>query len=126
MSIFTELIIWASPFLFAGFCWLAHEVYSSFKGDVSDLKKQSHTILKRQERHEVKIDTLDQKTSTICKSIDAVKFTVHELDKRTGDTVDLTRSMRELEKKLEVHEANYGKIMIVLKRVVTIINSKAG
>lgn len=94
------------------------------KGDLTDLKKSSYVTNSRLEKHETKIDNIDHKVTGLCKTITDVQKTTHEIDKRTGNTVEMTHAMQDLQNKLSEHEANYGKIMIILKKVVHIVTSR--
>lgn len=117
MSVITELIIWSSPIVLGLCIWLFKELYDSFKGDLGDLKKSNAAIRTEQATFKVTLTNIDAKVEKLDKKVDTLSGITNALDKRSGDTVTLTTSIKTLERKLDEHESNYGKVIILLKKV---------
>jgi peptidoglycan hydrolase CwlO-like protein len=117
MSTITEIIIWTSPVVLAIACFFAKEVYDSFKGDIGDLKKSNSHFRTEQARFQVTLTNIDTKVEKLDKKVEVLTTTTSNLDRRTGDTKDLTLSIKTLETKLNEHESNYGKVILLLKKI---------
>lgn len=117
MSSVTEIIIWASPCI-AGLCiWLIHEAYQSIQSDIKELKDRQ--IKTREDMADIKADIkmTSNKITDVNKSVDIAINSVKNLDSKTGDTKELSLFLRTMENRLTSHEANYGKVILILQKL---------
>lgn len=121
---FSDFIVWASPAAFGLALYLAHEAFSTVKAELKDLReRQSKT---REDLSEIRADvrSVADSVNSVKSISDASATTISRLDIRSGDTREMTMFMRTIENKLSIHEANYGKVILILKKVVTILRPK--
>ena len=117
MSTVSEIIVIASPFVFAFTVWLLHEVYNSFKGDIGDLKKSNGLIRTDVAKQTVQIANLDQKVTAVCASVETLKKMTHELDKEQVGKAELELTMqavKQIESRMNDSDKKYGTILMIL------------
>lgn len=113
----TDLIVWASPFAFGFIVWLTHELYKGLKEDVAQVKTSNSNIRTDIAKHSVKIDTLDQKVTTICQSVETLKKMTHEIDKQQFGKDELqmtTQAVKQIESRMNEADKKYGTILMIL------------
>jgi len=113
-----DVIIWSSPAVFGFALYLAHDAYKSIKEDVKELKDRQ--VQTRNEAYKIGIDVkaLGDSVAKAQRGIDANSETTKKL---VFETQELTHFMSAVEKRLEVSEENYGKVIMVLKKVISIL-----
>lgn len=118
MSVISEVIIWVAPLVGGLVIWLLHEAYGSFKEDIKDLKDRQ--LKTREEIAELKSDVrmTSNKVSDVDKSVDIVTASIKHLDGKSGDTRELSLYFRTMENKLNEYNANYGKVILILQKLV--------
>ncbi len=118
MSVISEVIIWVAPLVGGLAIWLLHEAYVSIKDDIKDVKDR---LLKaRDELADVKSDVrmASSKIGDVDKSVEIVTNSLKNLDGKTGDTRELSLYLRTMENKLNEYNANYGKVIIILQKML--------
>lgn len=120
----SEVIIWFSPLVGALALYLAHEAFSSIKEDIKDLRERQ--VRTREDIAEVKatVSSVGDAVRSVSQTVDASSESVRRLDDRSGNTKEMTIFVREIKNKLKEHDENYGKVLLVLKKVVTILRPK--
>lgn len=120
----SEIIIWLSPLVGGLALYLAHDAYSEIKSELKDLReRQTRT---REDLSDIRADvkTVNDSVNVISRNVDAAVVTVKEIDQRAGDTREVQMFMRTIENKMSTHDANYGKVILILKKVVAILRPK--
>jgi arginine decarboxylase-like protein len=117
---FAEVIIYCSPIVFGVATWLFIDAYQEIKGDVKDLKTSNSNVRTDIAKQGVKIDMLDAKVTTVCKSVEDVRKLTHEIDKRNGNGVgkaELELAMqaaKQTESRVSDLDKKYGQILMIL------------
>lgn len=124
MSLITEIIIWCSPVLFGAFLWMAHEVYTSFKGDIGDLKKSNANLRTDVAKQGVMITSLDTKVSTVCRSVESIQKSTHEIDKRTANVTELNGAVKSLSERIDKSDKKYGQVLMILDGIAVKLGLK--
>lgn len=114
MDIVTSIIVWATPVVLGFASWALVELFKDLKDDVKDLKTSNSNIRTDIAKQGVQITNLDTKVSAVCKSVDAVKIAVHDIDKRTVGVSDLNNSVKVLSDRMNESDRKYGQILIIL------------
>jgi len=120
----SDVIIWASPLVGGLALYLAHDAFTSVKEDLKELReRQSKT---REDLSDLRADVkvANDSINAISRNVDAAVSSVKAVDQRSGDTREVQMFMRTLENKMAVSETNYGKVILILKKVVTILRPK--
>lgn len=119
-----DIIVWFSPLVGGLALYLAHDAFSSIKEELKDLRERQ--VKTREDLSDLKVETRSVGDAVIAvkKELEANTETTKRLDARSGDTREMTLFMRTIEGKLSQHEANYGKVILILKRVVAILRPK--
>jgi hypothetical protein len=113
----TDVIVWASPIAFGFIVWLTHELYKGLKEDVSDVKKSNSNIRTDIAKQGVKIESLDQKITTVCASVETLKHMTHKLDKEQVGKPELELTMqavKQIESRMNDSDKKYGTILMIL------------
>jgi hypothetical protein len=121
----TDLIVWASPLVGALALYLAHDAFTSVKEDLKDLRERQ--VKTREDMAELRSETraVGDAVRLVNQTIDATSESVRRLDDRSGNTKEMAIFIREMKNKLKEHDENYGKVLMVLKKVVTILKPKS-
>jgi len=120
-----EIIIWAFPVVAGLALWGMRELYASIKSDLKSVKESQYNTNKKLDRVDARLDVVDAKLVNQSTDLMAVKFTAHQIDQRTGNTREMVESMKHIETKLREQQTEYGKIILVLKKVIQIIRPKS-
>ena len=120
----SDIIIWASPLVGALALYLAHDAFTSVKEDLKELRERQ--IKTREDISDIRADVkvANDSVNVISRNVDAAVSTVKEIDRRSGDTKEVQMFMRTIDNKMSLHDANYGKVILILKKVVTILRPK--
>lgn len=118
MSVISEVIIWVAPIIGGFTLWLMHEAYGSIKDDIKDLKDRQ--MKTREELADVKSDVrmTSNKVMDVDKSVEVVTNSIKNIDGKTGDTKELSLYFRTMENKLNEYNANYGKVILILQKML--------
>jgi len=118
MSTISEVIIWISPLIAAVALWLFHELYNALKVDINDIKsKQNKT---RDDVADLKSDIrlAYSKIENVDKSVNMLITITKVIDEKTGNTKEMTESFRDVQSKISAYNSNYGKVILILQRLV--------
>jgi hypothetical protein len=118
MSVISEVIIWVAPIIGGLAIWLMHEAYVSIKEDIKDIKDRQ--IKTRDELADVKSDVrmASSRIGDVDKSVEIVTNSIRNLDNKSGDTKELSLYFRTMENKLNEYNANYGKVILILQKML--------
>jgi len=80
----------------------------------------------REDMAEIKssVSSVGDHVRSVSQTLDATADSVRRIDDRSGNTKEMQIFVREIKNKLKEHEDNYGKVILVLKKVVAILHSK--
>ena len=120
----SDVIIWASPLVGGLALYLAHDAFTSVKDDLKELRERQ--VKTREDLADLRADVkvANDSINAISRNVDAAVSSVKAVDQRSGDTREVQMFMRTLENKMSVSETNYGKVILILKKVVTILRPK--
>lgn len=120
----SDIIIWGSPIVGAFALYLAHDAYSEIKDQLKDLRERQ--VRTREDIAEVKasVNSVGDAVNAVSKVATATAETMQKLDTRSGNTREMEIFVKQMERKLSEHEANYGKVILILKKVVAILRPK--
>ncbi len=117
MDTITTIIVWATPAILGIASWALIELFKDVKDDVKDLKTSNANIRTDIAKQGVKIQAVDDKVTGVCKTVEAMRVAVHEVDKRTANVQELNGTISQLSKRLDDSDKNYGKILMILDGV---------
>lgn len=117
MDTITTIIVWATPAILGLASWSLIELFKDVKDDVKELKTSNSNIRTDIAKQAVKIQSLDDKVTTVGKYVEDVRKMTHELDKRTANVQELNGTISQLSKRLDDSDKNYGKILMILDGV---------
>ena len=117
----SEIIIWSSPLVGALALYLAHDAYTTLKEEIKEVKSRQYHTREEQAEHRAETRALADNVNRMMSTLEATGQTVQALDRRSGDTNEMSIYMKGLEKKLSEHDANYGKVILILKKVISIL-----
>ena len=120
----SEVIIWLSPLVGGLAIYLLHDAYSAIKDELKELKTKQYLTREEQAEHRAETRALLDNVNRLANSLDATSQVVSSLDKRSGDTREMSIYMKTLENKLNTHDANYGKVILILEKVISILKPK--
>jgi cell division protein YceG involved in septum cleavage len=117
MGVITEIIIWSSPIVAAGFLWLFLDAYKEIKDDVKDLKTSNSNIRTDVAKLAVQQKNTDDKVMTVGKAVERVQTMVHEIDKQQIGKRELEVTMnavKQIESRMNDSDTKYGQILLIL------------
>ena len=118
---FSDFIIWTSPAAFALAIYLAHDAFSSVKDEIKTMREKQNSM--REELVEIK--------STARSAADGAHLGINAMNvqqdaiKRVEIKLESIESFtKTIEKKISDHDENYGKVILILKKVVATLKPK--
>lgn len=117
----SKIIIWASPFALTGILYLAHDAYQTVKAELKKLDSRTYNMREQQIKDGAKLGVLDDGLKALSENLADVSQVAKGIDRRSGDTKEMALYMKTVETKLNEHDANYGKVILILKKLISIL-----
>lgn len=121
---FAEMVIWISPLAFGLVIYLLRDIYTDVKLDLRWLRENIYRAREDLADQKAQIKMLNDSVLTTNKTISALSDSVRIIEIKTVDTANLNADVKQIEKQMYDLRSGYGKILLILQKVVTIIRPK--
>jgi len=116
-----DLIVWSSPAAFGLALYLAHDAFSSIKSDIKELKERQVKTRDETFRITTTSKAISDSVALVQRGVDASLETTRRL---SVETQELKGFIQSVERRMVTHDENYGKVILILRKVVTILRPK--